>query len=185
MTVTRLTRAERRAQTRQALLDAAAELVAERGFHAASVELIAQRAGYTRGAFYSNFSSKEELFAELLQQRVYSIYAGMIADDDGPRGRAAGEALAAVQAHPEGRWMFVLWLELLAQAGREDGFRELAADFWRANRARLTELTRDEVLSSLAIAIDIGLAIQHYVDPEGAPLSLYPDVFERLEQLGL
>src|SRR3712207_9567995 len=39
-----------------------------------SVEAIAERAGFTRGAFYSNFDSKEQLFAELLQERVYSTY---------------------------------------------------------------------------------------------------------------
>ena len=61
-----MTRAERRAQTRAALLDAAARVFAERGFGGASVEAIAAEAGYTRGAFYSNFASKEELFVALL-----------------------------------------------------------------------------------------------------------------------
>lgn len=56
---------KRRADTRQRLLDAAAEVFTEHGFDAPSVEVIAERAGFTRGAFYSNFSSKEELLAEL------------------------------------------------------------------------------------------------------------------------
>ncbi len=51
----------RRGRTRDRLLDAAVEVFAERGVGAATVELICERAGYTRGAFYSNFSTKEEL----------------------------------------------------------------------------------------------------------------------------
>lgn len=55
----------RRERTRQRLLDAAAEVFAEVGLDAASVEAICERAGFTRGAFYSNFDSKDELFLEL------------------------------------------------------------------------------------------------------------------------
>ena len=69
----------RRDLTRQRLLDAAAEVFAEVGLDAASVEAICERAGFTRGAFYSNFDSKDELFLELA-------------------GRVAGERVAAVRA---------------------------------------------------------------------------------------
>jgi AcrR family transcriptional regulator len=55
----------RREATRQKLLDAAAQVFAEVGLDAASVEAICERAGFTRGAFYSNFDSKDELFLEL------------------------------------------------------------------------------------------------------------------------
>ncbi|MDY0908743.1 helix-turn-helix domain-containing protein [Microbacterium sp. CFBP9034] len=55
----------RREATRQKLLDAAAQVFAEVGLDAASVEAICERAGFTRGAFYSNFETKDELFLEL------------------------------------------------------------------------------------------------------------------------
>ena len=55
----------RRENTRQKLLDAAAEVFAEVGLDAASVEAVCERAGFTRGAFYSNFDTKEEMFLEL------------------------------------------------------------------------------------------------------------------------
>ena len=55
----------RREATRPKLLDAAAQVFAEEGLDAASVEAICERAGFTRGAFYSNFDSKDELFLEL------------------------------------------------------------------------------------------------------------------------
>lgn len=56
----------RREVTRHKLLDAAAQVFAEVGFDAASVEAICERAGFTRGAFYSNFESKNELFLALV-----------------------------------------------------------------------------------------------------------------------
>lgn len=56
----------RRQETRNRLLDAAAEVFTEEGLQGASVESVCSRAGFTRGAFYSNFSSKEELFLALL-----------------------------------------------------------------------------------------------------------------------
>ena len=63
-----MTREDTRAQTMQRLLDAAQKLIAKKGFSAASVEDIAELAGYTRGAFYSNFDSKNDLFIELLRR---------------------------------------------------------------------------------------------------------------------
>ena len=58
----------RREQTRARLLAAAHEVFAEVGMDAASVETICERAGFTRGAFYSNFESKNELFLALITQ---------------------------------------------------------------------------------------------------------------------
>ncbi len=67
MTRKRLSREDSREQTRQRLMDAAQKLIARKGLDAASVENIAAAAGYSRGAFYSNFKGKDELFIELLR----------------------------------------------------------------------------------------------------------------------
>jgi len=64
----RSTDASRRGRTRERLLDAAAEVFAELGVRAATVESITERAGFTRGAFYSNFTTKEELFFALMER---------------------------------------------------------------------------------------------------------------------
>jgi AcrR family transcriptional regulator len=196
MTRTRLSRAERQDRTRNELLEAAARVFIARGFEGASIEAIAAEAGYTRGAFYSNFESKEELFAELLQQRVYSVYRGMAeASVAGARPslRETGEQLARIQANEAGRWLFRLWLELLAHSGRDEKFREIAAGFWSANRQLIaagTEQAYDDAgeepplpvdrLATAMIALDIGLALQHFVDPAAAPLELYPELYEAL-----
>ncbi len=57
----------RRAATRARLLDAAREVIAERGAGGATVEGIAERAGFTRGAFYSNYASLDELIVDLIR----------------------------------------------------------------------------------------------------------------------
>ena len=64
----------RRRKTRERLLEAAYEVFAESGVHASSVEAIAERAGFTRGAFYSNFDSKEELFFALAEREMLARF---------------------------------------------------------------------------------------------------------------
>lgn len=66
----RLTQKERKEETRQLLLESAVEIFSEFGFHGASVEKIAEHAGFSKGAVYSNFKSKEELFLALLEQQM-------------------------------------------------------------------------------------------------------------------
>jgi AcrR family transcriptional regulator len=65
-TAPRLTRAEQRERTRARLIEAARRLFIAQGFHGTSVEQIAEAAGYTRGAFYSNFEDKDDIFIALL-----------------------------------------------------------------------------------------------------------------------
>jgi AcrR family transcriptional regulator len=189
--VKRLSREERQQLTRKALLDAAAQVFVKRGFQGSSIEEICTEAGYTRGAFYANYTSKQQLFVELLHDRLFSQYtteydAGLADPERVLTLRETGEMLAAVQAKPETQWLGRLWLECLAYAGRDDGLRELAATFWRGNRARGAELIRRhapsfaedaKAISTAMIALDIGLAIQHFVDPEEAPLDVYPELY--------
>ena len=68
MTDTAAAPTRRRENTRTRLMDAAAQMFAEEGIDASSVEAICERAGFTRGAFYSNFASKEELFLALCER---------------------------------------------------------------------------------------------------------------------
>jgi AcrR family transcriptional regulator len=195
----RLSRREKQADTRRRLLEAAEQVFLRRGLQGSSVEEIAAEAGYTRGAFYSNFESKDQLFVELLHDRIYSGYRRML--DRLPeagatpreRLRMGAEQVRDVQSHEEGRWLFRLWLECLTQAARDEGFRELAATFWSGNRAAMAaqgkaqyeELGRKpplppEQLATAMIALDIGLAVQHLVDPEAVPLDLYVPLYDLL-----
>ncbi|MEV0945105.1 TetR/AcrR family transcriptional regulator [Rhodococcus sp. NPDC049939] len=91
-TVTRVTK--RRVRTRQRLLDAAGEVFAENGFGRSTVEQICERGGYTRGAFYSNFASLDELFFAMWEQRSNSML-------DRIRCTADSSALALAQLTPD------------------------------------------------------------------------------------
>jgi AcrR family transcriptional regulator len=92
----------RREATRQKLLDAAAQVFAEVGLDAASVEAICDRAGFTRGAFYSNFETKDELFLELAgnvaRERVAAV-RGRVGDLEkaGAFDDAPNDAFAIIQ----------------------------------------------------------------------------------------
>ena len=68
--VDKLTPERRRELTRTTLIDAAADVFAKRGFHSASLEEIAETAGFTRGAIYKNFDNKEELFFDVIERRI-------------------------------------------------------------------------------------------------------------------
>ncbi len=67
----------RRAATRQRLLTAATTVIAERGVNGASVEAICEEAGFTRGAFYSNFTTKEDLLNALMDARHEALLNGI------------------------------------------------------------------------------------------------------------
>lgn len=66
----RLTRTQQQAQTRERLLAAAERVVARCGYGGASIDLISAEAGYSKGAVYSNFESKEAVFLELLRRHM-------------------------------------------------------------------------------------------------------------------
>src|SRR6202035_5534006 len=92
----RPTRAEKQIQTRAQLIDAAARVFARRGFQAATVEEIAEHAGYSHGAVYSNFSGKEELFLavfeQYMSQRIEEVARASEAQGTFPeRARAAAD----------------------------------------------------------------------------------------------
>ncbi|MCC2031318.1 TetR/AcrR family transcriptional regulator [Microbacterium allomyrinae] len=117
----------RREATRQKLLDAATLVFAEVGLDAASVEAICERAGFTRGAFYSNFDSKDELFLELVgavaRQRVDAVRTRVAAlECEGALDRVATDALEIVQSvldvSPDDRLSVLLMNEIRIHALR-------------------------------------------------------------------
>jgi AcrR family transcriptional regulator len=108
---TRGTQAERRQQTRRALLDAGAELFAELGYHVVSLDEIAARAGYTRGALHYNFAGKHELLLDLLEERLAARGASLPATNAG-----SSEIVGAL---PFDREFSLLFLEFATAAARD------------------------------------------------------------------
>jgi AcrR family transcriptional regulator len=113
----RLTRSEAKARTRQQLLDAAARTFAQKGYGGASVEEIAESAGYSTGALYSNFASKEQLFLELMSarasRRITAVAEILEADD----AEDPIEALARL-------------MERTADRNQDTDLMALRAEFW-------------------------------------------------------
>src|SRR5436305_3029120 len=84
MTIEPLTPERRRAMTREHLLEAAAIVFARNGYHGASLDEVAAAAGFTKGAVYSNFKSKEDLFLALIDHRIENTTAAFSAELDAP-----------------------------------------------------------------------------------------------------
>jgi AcrR family transcriptional regulator len=111
----RMTRAEAKARTRALLLEAAARTFARKGFAGASVEEIAETAGFSIGALYSNFGSKDQLFVELLSERA----AGRVAE----AARILGGDANPDPVHALGQL-------LVSVADKDADFALLQAEFW-------------------------------------------------------
>jgi AcrR family transcriptional regulator len=185
---------KRRPQTLARLLDAALEAFAENGFGGTRIEDVCERAGYTRGAFYSNFASKEELFfalfdrhAERVLERFEKQAAALGAGPVTPAGIAA--ALAEIDAD-ERTWYLVTTEFTLSAIRDPDAARRLAEHDGRL-RAEAVELLGDlltraglrlrpgvelEALVRMLIAVREGALAQSYVEPEALP----PGTLERL-----
>jgi AcrR family transcriptional regulator len=143
----RKTQAERREETRQQVLVAAARVFGRRGFHATSLEAVAEEAGFSRGAVYYNFSDKEELFLELLDRRcaeraqdLREVFADTDDDVENTSRRAqlaAQNALDAMTGDAEWR---ALYMEFLAHAARDPAFRRAFARRTDQMRSALEEV---------------------------------------------
>jgi AcrR family transcriptional regulator len=140
-----LTRKEKQARTRSALLSSAAKLICRKGIGEASVEDVATDAGYTKGAFYANFKSKEELFLVMLDEqyaaelkRLESSLPGEGAPAEEVRN-SAEDFIRFVRGDSE--WPR-LYFEFTAHAARNPEFREELATRNRAMRERIAEVLR-------------------------------------------
>jgi AcrR family transcriptional regulator len=142
----RRTQAERRQETREEVLAAASRLFARNGFHATSLDAVAEEAGFSRGAVYYNFADKEQLFLELLDRRcaerardIREVFG--TGDDISSTAEqaqlAARDALEAMIGDPEWR---ALYLEFLAHAARDKSFRRAFARRTDDMRAALEEV---------------------------------------------
>ena len=121
------TQGERRADTRQRLLNAAAELFAERGVEGTSIDAIAQRADRTSGAVYDHFGGKDGLLLALLDSWVEDV--GVVIGAELATATTLDERLAVLwrnvsaPAVGDGRWM-TLEFELWTHASRNPELRE-------------------------------------------------------------
>jgi AcrR family transcriptional regulator len=157
----RRTQAERREETREQVLAAAARVFARNGFHGTSLEAVAEEAGFSRGAVYYNFADKEELFLELLDRRcaeraqdLREVFADPDEDFAATSRQAqlaAQQALDAMTGDPEWR---ALYLEFLAHAARDPAFRRRFARRTAEMRSALEEIVVERA-GPFAAALDM------------------------------
>jgi AcrR family transcriptional regulator len=140
-----LTRKEKQAKTRSALLSSAAKLICRKGISDASVEDVATDAGYTKGAFYANFKSKEELFLVMLDEK-YAAELERLESTLPGEGAPAEEVRKSAEDFIRFAWADSEWpklyFEFTAYAARNPEFREELATRNRAMRDRIAEVIR-------------------------------------------
>jgi AcrR family transcriptional regulator len=192
----RLTREEKKARTRAQLIDAAATVFARRGFVGASLDEVAEEAGLTKGAVYSNFDSKEELFHAVIDERLNEPMrrrAELINSGMGTEAHAMEGARVFVETVEREREVFLLALEFNIHVARHP---ELASVFAARNREqleRVADLITEHARRSgdtlplpadqMAIAVEAlsqGIALQKLADPESVPDDLLGRVYALL-----
>jgi AcrR family transcriptional regulator len=185
-----------RGTARTRLLEAAEQLLAERGYHATSVDHVVRAAGLSKGAFYWNFDSKEELFLALLEERLDTrarALMTMVATagaEETTSGRV-GEVIAALV--DEHRHVVLLMNEFWALAVRDERLRErwierqnglrrhLAATLEARHETTGVPLTVDaQKLATAVIAMADGLARDWVAEPETINPGLIGDMLELL-----
>ena len=190
-----------REETRRRLFEAAAEVFAREGVGGATVEQIAAAAGFTRGAFYSNFSGKEELAVAML-------------DDHLARSQAHNRALLARHPDPESFVQALrddvgrdddplhatplLQVELMLYVARTPELRPVLGSHLRAMRSLVGEIAATTVrasgvdlpvgpadLGTILVAVEDGLRLHRIIDPESTPQDAFFSALEALERIVL
>ncbi len=176
----RLTREQSRAQTQEKILEAAAKAFARYGFAGASVDDITKKAGFSRGAFYANFESKDELFLILVERLL-----GSLTDEAGQIISASSSAKETlhhlrkfyIRVRAQDSYAWLLITEAQLYAARNTRFRaRLAALFQEvltgltASLHQLSEQTGTEgtvapsLLALIGMALSQGLMLYNLLD---------------------
>jgi AcrR family transcriptional regulator len=190
-------RSARRARTRAQLLDAAARVYARRGFESATLGEVAEEAGFTKGAVYDHFGSKENLLFALLDEHLSGQIAEQIALFDPTVETAERPRVGA------DRWMheldddpdaFRLFIEAWVRSQRDealraqvlagmDAWRETLAGFGRA-RVEQGDIEVDEAtlerFATVMLALGIGMGIMRLADPEAVAPDLLGNAYVML-----
>ncbi|GAB4596754.1 TetR/AcrR family transcriptional regulator [Mycobacterium avium subsp. hominissuis] len=179
-----------RGEVRDRILDAAAKVFAAEGFAGATIDAIGQAAGFTKGAVYSNFESKDELFLALLD-REFELRGQQIAI---ALDRSAGDTTAAarevsrsvldsVRDHSD---YYVLLVEYWLRAQRDPQLRERLIERRRAAADQALHIVEstDTVpgdrrltdIAQLVVTLNLGVAMEEVLRPG----TINPDLLAQL-----
>lgn len=187
----------KRSEVRARILAAATSTFAEHGFAGTSIDAIADAAGFTKGAVYSNFGSKDDLFFALMDQQI-ELRTRLVTEvlRDLPQG--GRQALAAVgerltRAITDNRDWQLLFLDYWARAVRDPSIGARFVEHRRAVRALMSDAVEQvalsldlrmllpaDLVSLLLFGLSNGLAIEELVEPGTVPASLIGSVLTSL-----
>ena len=188
--MSRLTRKEKQAHTRACLMNSAAKVFALRGLQQASIDEVAEDAGFTKGAFYANFKSKEELFLAMLDERfakriedIEEVIAGEGTPAEKAQ-RAGDQFVRKLRADAEWERLF---FEFSAYAARDEEFREELVTRYRAMRGQIAQALSSDghgegkekgplSLDQVALLICVmgnGFALEKLLEGDAVPDELY------------
>ena len=178
-----------RAQTRERLLQAAGEVFAKHGYERASLDDIAAAAGLTKGAVYSSFASKDELFYALMREHI-DERLGLVSSAVSLETTLAGATRSARAALAEfistqADWQ-LLFIEFWVRAMRDPRLGEEFARQRRAARAVIARFVEQQAaqlgielhapadqIAVAVLALTNGIAIEQLADPEAVDPSLF------------
>jgi len=154
-----MTRAEQQQRTREEVLAAADRLFVERGFHATSVDQIAQAAGYTKGAVYSNFAAKEDLFFAVYERRMERAVLEL-------------ERTLAAAPDPAG-WIESVIADTGHRRGRDDRWLSTFFEFW-AHVVRRPALRKRFAAIHSRLEGPFVVALERHADDHGTQPAIDP-----------
>ncbi|WP_062052570.1 TetR/AcrR family transcriptional regulator [Bacillus sp. JCM 19034] len=185
----RLTHEERKQETRKRLLESAADTFAKLGFHGASVDKIAEEAGFTKGAVYTHFKSKEELFLALFEQKIDSHLTTIhhIVEQENSLDHVINklEHYFDLDRQNNKAWG-ILNMEFLLYAMRNDSVREKWSNVILKSVEHITKVIRiireengdtfdlsSEELAWTILSLENGIGIFQYISGSHVPANLY------------
>ena len=172
-----------RDDTREKLFEAAARVFEEQGIGGASIEAIAAAAGFTRGAFYSNFESKDELISAMLEEHLAQTIRRnleLLESHKTPADFiAALRSMDRSRLDPLGRSP-LLHMEMILYVARAEKRRPELAKRLRARRelvktivettSRHRDGSKDPAwTAAILLALEDGFRLHRLIDPETAP----------------
>jgi AcrR family transcriptional regulator len=179
--VARLTRIESKERTRTLLLEATRTCVSERGYEGTSIADIAERAGFSKGAFFSNFETKEDAFLEVLRQEKARDITALQMILQTPDPVVLSQVLDAyIDSLEQNRDCAILDIEMQLHAARHPAFQAryeaLSAELRSAlghfvgkffeRHGKYVPMTEPE-LADLFLSLFQGLMVRRVSDPGG------------------
>ena len=190
----RLSRKQKQEHTRSCLMKSAARVFARSGLSGASIDDVAEDAGFTKGAFYANFKNKEELFLAMLDESFSERIAeteGAFSTEESPPEQArhsAGDFARAMSSDPD---KARLKFEFASHAMRSEAFREALLTRFATLRKRLEDFYRRRAeqyglepavpmdrIVRMTIAMADGWELWHLLEPEAVDEQMLEEMME-------